>query len=326
MAHSWTPSLCSSLTGSDDLVHTPDCWEVCDWSEDDSDREFEQEAEWDACEWSSLQSNPNERMSGNDFSSSPLRVGLPLPSCHSTTGGSSRVRVCSPAANVSNLSTSLSKSLRKSPRTPKPKPKFDPCHAVTNEEGWQLTSVLQLQGCQFRCAIEVHGLSEYDILVGHSAFVSKTPADKRAWILEYFENNCPNTPDGRKDIKGMQFILCGRNVCQVVWQAVLSLTTTRFYDLRKSFLEGERAEKCIRVRSLSSKSLEAVAWMRSYFNRVGDKRPDKDGIYLPTCLSEKTIYNMFLEDHVTREKPVCFSQFNKLYRNYFPNVTIPKVS
>ena len=114
-------------------------------------------------------------------------------------------------------------------------------------------------------------------------------------------------------------------MCQALWQAVISLSTSRFYDIRRDFLDGQRAEKHVRARSLSSKSLEAVAWMRSYFDRVGDKRPDKDGIYLPTCLSEKTIYNMLVDDNVTQGSPVCFSQFNKLYRKHFPNVTIPKV-
>ena len=65
---------------------------------------------------------------------------------------------------------------RRSPRTPKPISKFDPSCAVKSEEGWQLSSVMQLQGCKSRCTCELHGLSEYDVLVAH----------KRAWILDYF--------------------------------------------------------------------------------------------------------------------------------------------
>ena len=36
--------------------------------------------------------------------------------------------------------------------------------------------------------------------------------------------------------------------------------------------------------------------MRSYFEHVGDKRPDKDGIYLPTCLTEKAIFSVMVEE------------------------------
>lgn len=59
--------------------------------------------------------------------------------------------------------------------------------------------------------------------------------------------------------------------------------------------------------------------------RIGDKRPDKDGIYLPTCLTEYAIYSRMKEE-LSGNDIVCFSQFNKIFRSHFPNVTIPKVS
>lgn len=71
------------------------------------------------------------------------------------------------------------------------------------------------------------------------------------------------------------------------------------------------------------KSQKAIAWMESYFDRVGDKRPDKHGIYLPTCLTEKAIYGNMVDE--LGEEAVCFSQFNRIFRVNFPTVTIPKV-
>ena len=73
----------------------------------------------------------------------------------------------------------------------------------------------------------------------------------------------------------------------------------------------------------TEKTMKSVAWMASYFDRVGDKRPDKDGIYLPTCLTERAIYAR-MADEIS--DVVCFSQFNKIFRQKFPNVSIPKVS
>ena len=105
----------------------------------------------------------------------------------------------------------------------------------------------------------------------------------------------------------MQFILCGRTVCQAVWQDVLSVSNSRFYDIRKDFLAGKRADRSTRVRALAPKLMASVAWMRLYFNRVGDKRADKDGIYLPTCLSERAIFNLMKEDIPSTETCVCFS-------------------
>ena len=299
----WTPSECSFTTITC-TVETQDCFEVCNWTDEE-----ESDGEWTVCEWTSEDSTcasteaheadgdfpPIPR--GDEFGVSPERIPF-FP--HSP--------------------------LRRSPRVPKQKAKFDPSSSVTSEEGWQLSSVMELQGCQPHCVTQVHGLSEYDVLIAHSTITTKSPSDKCAWMLEYFSTNCPHTPEGAKDPKNMQFILCGRSVCQAVWQAVLSISNSRFYQIRKDFLAGKRAERSVRIRALAPKSMAAVAWMRSYFNRVGDKRPDKDGIYLPSSLSERVIYQLMAEDASMREGCVCFSQFNKLFRTHFPNVTIPKVS
>ena len=74
--------------------------------------------------------------------------------------------------------------------------------------------------------------------------------------------------------------------------------------------------------------MEAVAWMENYFDRIGDKRPDKDGIYLPTCLTKRKIFEIMTEElyQGNEEKAICFSQFNKLFKTDFRRVTIPKVS
>ena len=108
-----------------------------------------------------------------------------------------------------------------------------------------------------------------------------------------------------------------------MWQASLSLSTTRLYSLRKAFSDGQSPENKV-SRKLSGKSMAAIVWMSSYFERVGDKRPDKDGIYLPTCLTETMMYSLMVKD--LSDDTVCFSQFNKIFRIHFSYVTIPKVT
>ena len=119
--------------------------------------------------------------------------------------------------------------------------------------------MMDLEGCQPQCCSQTHGLTEYDVLIAHSSFASKTPADRRAWVLEYFDTNCPHNNQGGKDPKNIQYVLCGRQVCQALWQAVLSISTSTFYSLRKDFVDGVHAERKVCIRSLSSKSMEAVA-------------------------------------------------------------------
>ena len=58
--------------------------------------------------------------------------------------------------------------------------------------------------------------------------------------------------------------------------------------------------------------MSAVAWMQSYFNRDGDKCPDKEAVYLPSCLSGKAIYNLMAEDlgseHCVSHNSINFSE------------------
>ncbi len=173
----------------------------------------------------------------------------------------------------------------------------------------------------------MHGLSEHDVLDAHASFSSKTATQQRQWIFDYVATHCPNNEEGNKDPRGIAFLLCGRRVCHPVWLAVLAISCSRYYEIRKEFLSGRGQPTPKRSRSLSAKSMQAIAWMSSYFERVGDKRPDKDGIYLPTCLTEKAIHTRMIDELYMGDEiqAICFSQFNRLFRTTFPNVTIPKV-
>ncbi len=116
-----------------------------------------------------------------------------------------------------------------SPKPPK-KLKFDPSSAVVHEnEGWQLSKVMELRGCSASCAREVHRLSEYDVLMAHSSFQSKCLNQQCEWIHEYFSSHCPNLADGAKDLKNITYIICGKTVCKTMWQASLSLPDYTVY-------------------------------------------------------------------------------------------------
>ena len=131
------------------------------------------------------------------------------------------------------------KLVRHSPRVPKANRRYvsdtepSPSHHLS--EKWNLFTVMNLNGCKECCAPTLHGLSEYDILIAHSNFVSMTNADQRVWIYDYFNSHCPNDDEGKKFPSGIQFFLCGRNVCQAVWLAALGISNSRFYDLRRQF-------------------------------------------------------------------------------------------
>ncbi len=196
-------------------------------------------------------------------------------------------------------------------------------NADTVTEIWSLFDVMATHGCAEDCVRCLHGLNEYDILSAHSRFAAKTPIEQRKWLFEYMATHCPNGELGLKEPKKVTYLLCGKSVCLPAWLAVLSISSSRFYEIRKEFLNGMIEPAPKKPRALAIKSHQAIAWMNNYFERIGDKRPDKDGIYLPTCLTEKAIYDHMVED--LQEDAVCFSQFNRIYRTTFPNVSIPKV-
>ena len=235
---------------------------------------------------------------------------------------------------------------RRSPRHRKRKRLFDPSPTLMpgpsplarlvvatspptslNTETWNLFDAMNADGCNQNCTRTVHGLSEYDVLMAHSSFASKTVVEQRKWIFDYLATHCPNDSGGQKDVKNITFVVSGKRVCLSAWMAVLSISSSRFYDIRKEFVDGQAEPTPKRSRSMSVKSQQAIAWMSSYFERVGDKRPDKDGIYLPTCLTEKAIHSQMIEELYKGKtaEAVCCSQFNRLFKTNFPNVTIPKV-
>ena len=161
-------------------------------------------------------------------------------------------------------------------------------------------------------------------MLSHSAYQSKSTSAQYSWILDYFTNSCPINPDESKDVKNIRYSLCGRDVCKPVWQAALGISSSHFYEVHKAFTEGaclSERKKC----PMAPRTLRALSWMSSYFERVGDKRPDKKGIYLLSCLTERMIYSI-MKEQMNEEDTICFSQFNKLFRTNFSHVSIPKVS
>ena len=174
---------------------------------------------------------------------------------------------------------------------------------------------------------ELRSHSELDVLSAHCNFVSKTLTEQRKWVFDYLATHCPREEKVLRDLKNVFFLVSGRDVCLPVWLNTLSISSSRFYDIQSEFIHGQTQPILKKPHSISTKTHKAIAWMSSYFDRVGDKRPDKDGIYLPTCLTEKGIYSRMVEElYLDNEaEAICFSQFNRIYRTIFPNVTIPKV-
>ena len=300
----------------------------CEWSENprDEDAESLSSANWSREFDSDILDHPEQPLFLEFCHASPDPAKTPritsTPKKKTDAGGTNTTPL-TPLLPTSRFYSQISKVKEKDPLN----------KACVGESvvSWNFLRVMQTEGCAERCITMVHELSEYDVLSAHSLFDAKTPQEQNQWILEYFMSHCPCDTDGNRDAKNITYILAGRTVCLNIWLRVLAISVSRYYRLRSDFLENgggiSQLQVAKRSRSLSPKTMKAVAWMEHYFNRIGDKRPDKDGIYLPTCLTEKKIYEIMVDElfQGDESKSVCLSQFNKLFRAEFKNVTIPKV-
>lgn len=242
----------------------------CEWSVSD-------EASASSCSWSDTASSCTWSSGDNDSAS----VSYPH------IDFSPQPEISSPNEEINLLDSSMNSEVswtppptppdnatRCSPRLPKANKRYrqdedgacSPNSQFTNMK-WSLFKVMEMNGCASNCTSSVHGLTEYDILRAHSLFTSLNNAEQRRWVYDYFSNHCPNDESGTCDPSGLKFILCGKNVCQSLWLATLAISTSRFYDLRRLYLEdiGPPAKK--KPRSCSAKSYEAISWMTSYFDR-----------------------------------------------------------
>ena len=78
------------------------------------------------------------------------------------------------------------------------------------------------------------------------------------------------------------------------------------------------------LRKMSLKSNEALGWMANFFDRVGDRLPDKSAIHLPSMLTIKCIYSRMNEEiHAQDSDVISQAQFYHLWKEFYPHVSIP---
>ena len=74
----------------------------------------------------------------------------------------------------------------------------------------------------------------------------------------------------------------------------------------------------------------ANAWMKRYFDQIGDKMPHIEQIHLPSFLSKKVVYDLMCaelaEQGLCEEDIISLSGFSSLWSSEFPSCVIPKVS
>ena len=187
---------------------------------------------------------------------------------------------------------------------------------------WNAFDVAKMNGCTPQCSQSVHGISPLDILSYHHYFIQLPKSAKLQWIIDYIHLHSL-----RESNSGITFIIAGKSVCQNLWIATLGISTSLFYKAKQKAYSG-----CLKIsksteRAPLQKSHEAIAWMHSYFNLVGDYMPNRMVVHLPSNLSKLSVYQRMVVDMTNRKKDsiVSKSHFFRLWEEHFSHVNIPKV-
>ena len=76
----------------------------------------------------------------------------------------------------------------------------------------------------------------------------------------------------------------------------------------------------------TKRSMEAELWFSDLASSLANVMPDVNRRELPACLIVQKVYEMYREGATNRPgKPLEISQFRRMWKCVFPEVTIPKV-
>ena len=124
------------------------------------------------------------------------------------------------------------------------------------------------------------------------------------------------------------YSICGQVVCEKCFRMTYGLKRHRFASIKAKFLTGavdiEHGRKSKSYRGCEW--IRTVSWLRTFFNRVGDKMPASKDIHLPSCLTKSDVYVLAASD-LSQGGLECCSRttFYRIWITEFPDVKIPKV-
>ena len=182
--------------------------------------------------------------------------------------------------------------------------------------------VIQSRCCEKEC---VHQLSLVDIEKSRSEFYVRNETEQAQFVIDYFQQHTKSTATGPQTI----FIIAGKEVCRLCWRMAMGIKRTRFTTLMDKFMAGivhvEHGRSGFRYPQGPSST--AISWMRSFFDKVGDRMPMQQSFHLPSCLTKKEVYHIAKEDLQALGLECCSkTTFFEYWKMEFPNVVIPKVS
>ena len=120
----------------------------------------------------------------------------------------------------------------------------------------------------------------------------------------------------------------GQEVCETCFRKVYGLRYNRFASIKKKFMDGVVVAEHGRLgrRETSDGSIRVISWLRTFFDKVGDRMPMSTAIHLPSCLTKLDVYSLAYDDLSQGDLQCCkLSTFYDIWLKHFSTVKIPKV-
>ena len=96
----------------------------------------------------------------------------------------------------------------------------------------------------------------------------------------------------------MLYSVGGQEVCETCFKKVYGLRYNRSASIKKKFMDGVVVAEHGRLgrREISDGSIRVISWLRTFFDKVGDRMPMSTAIHLPSCLTKLDVYSLAYDD------------------------------
>ena len=199
-------------------------------------------------------------------------------------------------SSIPCLGSPVSQPLPVSHSTPRRKGAFERTPVFSEKRSSQLSSTSQMSStsqllssvcCESRF---LTSLSLLEVEGCHKNFESRSNIEQQQFILYAISLTASENDQ--------MLILSGKQLCKVAFAKVLGISEKGLRKISKVYLQDATLsqQSCQVKKSKSTKHSSALAWMECYFDRIGDKMPHLQQIYLPHFLSRKTVYELMVQD------------------------------
>ena len=155
----------------------------------------------------------------------------------------------------------------------------------------------------------------------HDLTSRPTETQQNQFVIDYMRYHARN--DNR-----ILYSVSGQVVCETCWRLTYGIRLKKFKALKEKFKSGVVIiEHGLTGKSRRSEAtLRLISWMRSFFEKIGDRMPMSNDVHLPSCLTKSDVYDLAKDDLTQGDLACCSpSQMYELWKTDFSHVKIPKV-